>query len=357
MKENEPRLLYEGFARDIEQTLPLVFTESLSYVQCIYLLYRKVNEIISILNNMIDLWNRLQDFQTIIQSWDEPIQDIIICNDNDMHYAFNYSTIGFRNLVFSLNYRDMEMPIEFTISNLILNRGTILPRETSRQIIMTFINEAGMPEQKAINEQFQTTLPLTLKVQSPFISLTSNDCIVPGGINVVNGDNITLQMYGLIPININIEDGSTILSTWTNGNNKPPTQSIMVPPAFVAELWSTGNEYYCSVNNHASRIFKINYAADAIPLGIYLPSPYKVNLSTFIGHTIIYCIEGELTQIDVSESNKLYNTWTEKNLIYDVTDNKYVTVLGNVRFFTPEAKESLPRIAINPRPAIIEEAL
>lgn len=348
MKDNEPRLLYEGFARDIAQTLPLVFTESLSYVQCIYLLYRKVNEVIGVLNNMVDLWNRLQDFQDIIQSWVEPVQDLIICNDNNPHYAFFTSTTSATSIMRAQHYKDMELPIDVTIVGINYQRNTIPTDAGSQQIAFQFMNQNGDLQGMYITKE--TTFPIHLKLTSPLITFQSNDCIVTPASYVTNDLEWTPWIFGLVPLNINVEDGSSTLTTWTNGNLKPTTTTSIPEPEFTLGIWSTGNLMFLSTKNTPQWIYKIEYSADCSPINFYLPQPFVMNLIRFMGHEIIYIINGNAISVTIDDTNKLRATSVEKNIIYDVTDNKFVTLNATIRTYTPTERSERPIVYYNPTP-------
>lgn len=335
-KENEPRLLYEGFARDIAQTLPLVFTESLSYVQCIYLLYRKVNEIISVLNNIAEIVERFEDFQLILSRWDRYIEKIYFSQIITVEKTFrNVGWLAKENIQ-AMMYRDMDMPIHFTINTFNTVNQTRPIQEPAGGFDLYYLNTDGEMTRISINSA--TVFPLEIETNSSAICVVSSSCVCTPLISVKDNQTYNWEYFGMIPAYITVEDGSTILNSWLS-NNSNPAQYAITNTSFVYDLWSTKGNLYLSTDKTPSIIFELQYRDDIV-IKFYLPHPYQIDLSGSIGNTVIYFRDEELITITVDENNKIVPVATYKNIIFDVTMNRFEVLHGSLRPYTDPVSEA-----------------
>ena len=154
---------------------------------------------------------------------------------------------------------------------------------------------------------------------------------------VENNGQYDWTYYGVIPAHITVEDSSTKLYNWVRSTT-PPLEYEITQPSFIYYLWSTTGNIYLSTNNTPSIIFELQYRDDSV-IKIYLPHPYQIDLSGSIGNTIIYYRDEELITITVTEDNKIVPVATYKNIIFDVTMNRFEVLHASLRTYTDPTSE------------------
>lgn len=124
---------------DISASLPLVFTEALSYYQCIYLLYEKMNEIIETVNQLVDFYNAMENYLKILYENSPEDYQISRFDPTPTYYKF-LSFRGRNNIIQAQNYIPDSESFSVTVMKPALIQGVIPPDDDTNIYISYMFN-------------------------------------------------------------------------------------------------------------------------------------------------------------------------------------------------------------------------
>lgn len=103
--ELSPRAATYPFWNGVKESLPLVFTEALSYYQCIFLLYQKMNEIIDMVNDIEKFYEAMVNYLKLLYENTNSYGDPLVIKTG-MSVLPDSNYLSYRSLLTALSFEN-----------------------------------------------------------------------------------------------------------------------------------------------------------------------------------------------------------------------------------------------------------
>lgn len=304
-------------------TMPLVFTESLSYYQCIYMLYTKINEMIDVLNKCEEFVDSMVNYLEINYNIAEEYRDTI--NTNKVSSITRGSVTGFLQLVSAFNFQNSAESKNVLVFFPVNGNSSVIefPQGFTAKVSYMF-NDILMEE------------TITADEESKLIVTTGNLIVVTCGTYTSSGVTPLAEMsseiydvskateihpyaFGWNDIKVNVTDGSTSVY-FDYGNSRVNVPVVDGSASTVSSVLQWLPSIYTSNNPNLHAI--IQPWGDPV---LYLPDfmAFTFNANDQLGEITYFTYTGLVT-VDVSKGlqvnhPKVYLTYyDEKNKQFKV---------------------------------------